>query len=64
MFKVGRFEVSVWDPYPVWITIRTESGEIRLSHSELRDLEYAVSRAMRDARQNLKQPSGDLSAEV
>lgn len=55
--QVGNFNVSVHDPYPVWIhlTYRDDHGrEISFSHSELCDLEYAIKWAKREAKQKLK----------
>ena len=46
---VGPFEISVAEgSYPVWISIKTDRGEIRMHHKELSDLAYAVSWARRE----------------
>lgn len=53
--RVGNFLVDVSSPHPVWIEIKYmvddlhENHNFRFSHHELRDLEYAVASAIRDA---------------
>lgn len=51
MSSAGRFVIDVWiGGYPVWCGLKYEGVEIaRFSHKELRDLEYAVTKAMREA---------------
>lgn len=56
--QIGPFTVEYSDPYPVWISVKTDQGEIRFSHKELRDLQYAVNRTMRDVKCRLN--VGDL----
>lgn len=54
MIRAGDFEISVSDPYPCWIKIRYNGDEIvTLRHRELRDLEFAVSRAIAEATRKL-----------
>jgi hypothetical protein len=45
--------VSVYGPYPCFVTIATDRGEIRMHHKELADLAYAVAWAQREARSKL-----------
>lgn len=53
-FPIGPFKVEIWtDGYPVTIKIKTDKGEIRFEHKDLMSLEYAVKRAIRDARMAL-----------
>lgn len=57
--KVDRFTIEISDPYPVWVRIaRSDSGGGSsvigsFDHRELRDLEYAVGRAIHAARAEL-----------
>ncbi len=52
---VGPFKIHVSAPYPCWITLKDDKGtKIRFSHDELRDLEYAVQSAIREAKRLLK----------
>lgn len=57
MTRVNQFSIEVTTGgYPVWVSItygNDYSKQIRFSHSELRDLEYAIKSAMREARQQL-----------
>lgn len=43
--QVGQFQVEVTSPYPCWITIKTDRGEIRFSHRDLADLQHAAASA-------------------
>jgi hypothetical protein len=61
MSSAGKWEIIVsTGGYPAWCELRHD-GEVlaRIHHNQLRDLEYAVSKAMREARDALRQPSGD-----
>jgi hypothetical protein len=40
-------DIKVSDPYPCWISIQHDGGELRLSHKELLALEHAVAEAKR-----------------
>lgn len=52
--KVGRFDIEVSGPYPCWIRVNDDNGAgFSFSHRELRDLEYAVGWAVREARHKL-----------
>lgn len=51
---VGPFTVEITGPYPVWITITYNDKQIyHIRHTELRDLEYAIQRAIKDTRDAL-----------
>jgi hypothetical protein len=54
-FQIGAFYVDVWEGgHPVWITLRERDNEgIKLSHKDLYDLEYAVAKAIKAARDAL-----------
>lgn len=55
MSVAGNFKIDVWKGgHPVWCEVKY-LGEVicKLHHSELRDLEYAVTKAMREAREEL-----------
>lgn len=58
MSNAGNFKIGVSDPYPVWCEI-SYLGErlISIRHDELSDLEYAVRKAMQQAK--LKLPEKD-----
>jgi hypothetical protein len=61
-FIVGRFKVSVADPYPCWVHISEvdrPAREIRMHHNELSDLAYALKRASREARDKLGKDRGE-----
>lgn len=54
MSSAGDWEVTVSEPHPVWIGISFEGRElVRFRHNHLRDLEYAVARAIVEARGKL-----------
>lgn len=54
---VGKWEVEVALPYPCWVRITFNGQEIHgIRHTELRDLEYALKRAMTEVREKL--PNG------
>lgn len=61
MSKAGNFEIDVSQGgYPAWCEIRYAGKALeRIHHKELRDLQYAVEKAMREAREALEQPSED-----
>lgn len=68
VIKVNKFEIHVGEGYPVWITLRASPGEAgiagelrHIKHTDLRDLEYAVQRAIVEARRALR---GTDKAEV
>ena len=54
MSKAGNFEISVESPYPCWCELsHREKPLARFSHKELSDLQYAVQKAMQEARLKL-----------
>ena len=62
---IGNFQLSVANPYPVWIEIRMASRSdawIKLSHHELDDLAHVVSEAKRHARLLLKEDRDEVSS--
>lgn len=47
VINVGEWKIEVTEPYPCWVTIHRRDVFIRsFRHDELRDLEYAVKRAI------------------
>lgn len=69
--RIGSFEIEVSRPYPCWCTLKRHVGGGTVetlgtfAHSELRDLEYAVSRMIFEAQQQLCAAGGhDRSKEV
>lgn len=58
MSKAGRFEIDVSSPYPCTCRLTMDSDMngfgLIFSHTELKDLKYAVERAEWEARQHLK----------
>lgn len=55
-FNAGRVVVDVSDPYPVTVLLylaERPNDRLLLSHGELADLHYAVTRAMHYARARL-----------
>ncbi len=54
MSLAGNWSISVSEPYPVWIGVSYQGRElVRVRHDELRDLEYAIGRAVMEARAKL-----------
>lgn len=54
MSRVGKWTLDVSTPHPAWVTLVYEDQEITLiHHQDLRDLEYAVKRAINEARDKL-----------
>jgi hypothetical protein len=54
--KAGNFTIDVEGPYPCWCSIRHDDfadTAIKISHKELSDLQYAVTKAMQEARLKL-----------
>lgn len=52
--RFGEFETDVWtDGHPIWCHLRHNGSELRFSHKDLRDLEYAVKRMLRRAEDGL-----------
>lgn len=53
--KVGKWTIEVTSPYPCWVRVSFEDQEplLHANHRDLRDLEYAVQKAMRVAREKL-----------
>lgn len=50
----GSFTVNVaTGGWPVWCALRYGGQELRFAHTELRDLEYAVKRMLREAEDDL-----------
>lgn len=47
--RIGEFEVEVSPPHPCWVSIKHDGVEMRFHHEHLRDLEYAVQTAIRQA---------------
>lgn len=58
MAKGGDFEIEVSaSGYPVWCEIRYRGEWLtNISHKELSDLQYAVTKAMQEARAALVKP--------
>lgn len=62
MSSAGKWTIEVTQSYPVWCLIRyhdpgREAREINLiRHNDLRDLAYAIERAIKQARDNLSEP--------
>lgn len=51
----GDFMINIWEGgYPVWCELK-QGGQLlcKLRHSDLRDLEYTVNRAMKAAKSEL-----------
>lgn len=45
--RVGSFEVEVSGPHPCWVSIRYEGTQLPpIHHRELKDLAYALERAI------------------
>lgn len=54
MSIAGKWTIEVGSPHPVWCRILFGDQEIHgIPHTELRDLEYAVRRAVKEARNAL-----------
>jgi hypothetical protein len=58
--RVGKFEIEVSRPWPCWINVKRHPSRGVAAHSlgsfdhrELRDLQYAISRAIWQAEQEL-----------
>jgi hypothetical protein len=51
MAQGGDFNIDVWDGVcPIWVVLRTKNGiTMQFNALELRDLEYAVRQARREA---------------
>jgi hypothetical protein len=60
--KVGEFEIEVWSPYPCHISIRyrNDKEELRFSHKDLADIEYAIKWAKHQARLLLKNNANEV----
>jgi hypothetical protein len=57
---VGKWNIEVSGPYPCWCRITYDDQEIHsVRHTELRDLEYALQRAIKECRDRL--PPNDKS---
>ena len=52
--RAGDFAVYVSQPYPIQISISYHENTIILDHGELRDLEYVIGRAIKEANRKLK----------
>jgi hypothetical protein len=60
MAKAGNFKIHARDPYPVWIDIKYgEDVEFTIHHKELSDLEYAVKKAKKEAKEKLPEKYKD-----
>lgn len=55
MSKAGDWQITVTEPHPVWVELTYLGGAVprRFRATELRDLEYAVQRAIIEARAKL-----------
>ena len=54
MSSAGKWEIETSSPHPVWCRIIYGDQEIHgIRHTELRDLHYAVGRAIKEARDQL-----------
>lgn len=61
MANAGKFDIEVRSPYPCWIVINYGGTELAsIHHSELSDLEYAVKKAMQEARLKLGKDAGEV----
>jgi hypothetical protein len=59
--KAGEFEIRVSGPYPAWCEIRYNGERLAsIHHKELRDLRYAVDKAMREAKLKLGKDKGEV----
>lgn len=60
MAKAGKFEITLYGPYPVWCELTREDEIIhQIDHRELSDLEYVVKKAMQEARAKLPEQYKD-----
>lgn len=54
MSRAGNWEIKVSEPYPAWAEVCFEGKSlVRVHHRDLRDLEYAVKRAILEARDKM-----------
>lgn len=55
MANAGRFQIRMGGPYPVWAEIVVDGKSVAhgIHHRELQDLEYAIHKAKKEARQLL-----------
>jgi hypothetical protein len=55
MSSAGKWKITHWkDGHPVWCQISYDGKEIRgIDHRDLRDLQYAVERAIKECRDEL-----------
>lgn len=55
MSKAGDWEIKVSEPHPAWCELFYQGRSVLrgIHHKELRDLEYAVGRAIFEARGKL-----------
>ena len=61
MASAGDWEIRVYSGgHPIWCSIRLDGEEVaRVSHFHLRDLEYTVSMAMKEAKRALPEAYKD-----
>jgi hypothetical protein len=61
MSSAGKFTVEVSAPYPCWVRIKYDGQEIHgIRHTELRDLQFSIDRAMAEARSRLGADAHEL----
>lgn len=58
MSSAGDWRIEVSEPYPAWSEVFFEGKSlVRVHHRDLRDLEYAVKRAILETRGKLPESS-------
>jgi hypothetical protein len=61
MARGGEFEIEVRGPYPCWCELKHKGERLAsFTHSELSDLEYAIKKAMQEARLKLGKDAGEV----
>jgi hypothetical protein len=61
MSSAGEFRIEVGGPYPCWVRIVYCQQEIHgIHHGELKDLQFALDRAMAEARRKLGKDASEL----
>lgn len=61
--QIGDFTITATGPYPVWITIKNDRQELRIHHTDLLDLRYAVDCLIQDAAKRLKTEPEKIATE-
>jgi hypothetical protein len=61
MSSAGKFSVEISEPHPCWVRILYDGQEIHgVRHTELRDLQFAIDRAIADARRKLGKDAHEI----